>query len=155
MLTNVELDLNGLEIVSPEECVRLLRTRSLGRIGLSAEALPVILPVNYVLKDDMVVIRTRRGTKLARATRNSIVAFEVDEIDQATGSGWSVMIQGLAREASAQTAHAMATEPALARWLDPVTSKHFSISIDRMSGRRLHSATIADRHAADGSTTLW
>jgi len=150
----MELDLNGLEIVSPEECLRLLRTRSLGRLGLSTDALPVILPVNYVVRDDLIVIRTRRGTKLARATRNSIVAFEVDEIDQTSGSGWSVMIQGLAREAPPQIAEAMASEPALARWLDPVTSKHFSISIDRMSGRRLHPVAALDRHGADRTTTL-
>ena len=133
----MELDANGLEVLPPAECVRLLRTQSLGRMGLSADALPIVLPVNYVVMGDFVVIRTGRGTRLAAATRNAIVAFEVDEVDPETGLGWSVMVQGLARESTPATAEELANEPALARWMDPDTSKHFSISIDLVSGRRL------------------
>ena len=77
----VQRDLNGLEVLDPSECMRLLGSVSLGRIGLSSDALPVVLPVNFVLVGDQIVVRTRRGTKLAAATRNAIVAFEVDQLD--------------------------------------------------------------------------
>ena len=96
----MEVDANGLEVLDAEECLRLLGTKTLGRIGVSIDALPAVLPVNSVLDGDQVIIRTSRGTKLSAATRHNIVAFEVDDIDPPTGIGWSVMVRGLAREIS-------------------------------------------------------
>ena len=50
-----------------------------------------------MLDGDAVVFRTAAGTKLDRATRGPVV-FEVDHIDRATRSGWSVIVHGLAQE---------------------------------------------------------
>jgi uncharacterized protein len=58
---------------------------------------PLIFPVNYALGDRVIAIRTVEGTKLA-AARNSHVAFEVDSYDPDAGSGWSVLVQGVAYE---------------------------------------------------------
>jgi uncharacterized protein len=143
----VEHDSNGLEVLSGPECLRLLGTRSLGRIGLSIDALPAVLPVNYVVVDDHVVIRTGRGTKLATATRNTIVAFEVDDIDAETGEGWSVMVRGLAREVSDPPELEFAREAPLAAWLDPEHSRHVAVSTDLVSGRRVSARTPAPRSA--------
>jgi hypothetical protein len=44
-------DHHGLELLSEEECVELLRTKTVGRIGLSASSLPFVLPVRYVVDD--------------------------------------------------------------------------------------------------------
>ena len=38
------------------------------------------------------------GTKLSAATNNAVVAFEADEIDPATRSGWSAAVIGVAAE---------------------------------------------------------
>ena len=35
----MEVDDNGLEVLDHEECLRLLASRSFGRIGLSADAI--------------------------------------------------------------------------------------------------------------------
>ena len=95
----VELDRNGLEVLEREECIALLGSVTVGRIAITSNALPVVLPVNFVLLDDRIVIRTSRGTKLDAATRNTVVAFEVDEIDMVEQTGWSVLVTGVAARA--------------------------------------------------------
>ena len=87
----VEVDRNGLEVLDRQECLRLLATATIGRIGITLGALPVILPVNFRLVDDRIVFRTGVGTKLDAATCNTIVAFEVDAVDPSptpAGAWW-------------------------------------------------------------------
>jgi nitroimidazol reductase NimA-like FMN-containing flavoprotein (pyridoxamine 5'-phosphate oxidase superfamily) len=132
----MQVDEDGLEVLDHDECLRLLASRSFGRIGLSADALPTIVPVNYAVVDDQIVIRTRRGTQLARATRDAVVAFEVDEFDERTGTGWSVVIRGLARELTDRAQDAPADAALLDRWHEP-EGRHVGVSIDLVSGRRL------------------
>ena len=130
------MDANGLEVLDHGECVRLLSTMSLGRLAISAEALPTIVPVNYALDDDQVVVHTRRGSQLAKATRNSVVAFEVDDFDDLTGAGWSVVVRGFAREVT----EGLLPHPPMATrwpWGDPTRTRPIAISLDLVSGRRL------------------
>jgi hypothetical protein len=93
----VEVDRNGLEVLSRDECLRLLGTAALGRVAVTTAALPTILPVNFRFDGRHILIRTGRGTKLDAATRNAVVAFEVDEVEPATREGWSVVVTGVAR----------------------------------------------------------
>ena len=86
-----------LQIIPPDECYRLLGTQEVGRIGVNAEHYPLIFPVNYGLDGTTIVIRTAPGTKLTAASHAN-VTFEVDEIDQRSRSGWSVLVRGLAEE---------------------------------------------------------
>ena len=94
----MEVDRNGLEVLDREECLRLLATATLGRLGLTSGALPTVLPVNFRLDSERVLVRTGRGSKLDAATQNTVVAFEVDDFDPLFQSGWSVVIVGMARE---------------------------------------------------------
>jgi nitroimidazol reductase NimA-like FMN-containing flavoprotein (pyridoxamine 5'-phosphate oxidase superfamily) len=89
----------ALVVLPAEECRRLLATRQLGRIGLAGEPFPLVLPVNYVLDGDAVVIRTG-SSKITAAAHGTRVAFEVDDVDERTRSGWSVLVQALAEEIS-------------------------------------------------------
>lgn len=133
----------------------LLRSKSVGRIGLIIASLPAVFPVNYVVFDDLIVVRTRRGSLIASATRNDVVAFEVDDFDADSGAGWSVMVQGLARELSDIGDIERARDSGLAHWLDSRGSRHFSVSLDVVSGRR---ATPDDqrstRHQAPVQSTV-
>jgi uncharacterized protein len=96
------------EEIPPDDCLKLLKLAYVGRIGISIHALPVILPVNYVLHEGDVVFRVGSGTKLAAATAGAVVAFEVDHSDPQGTSGWSVLLQGRVEEivAPAQIAQA-------------------------------------------------
>lgn len=137
----MEVDGNGLEVLTTEECLELLRSRSFGRIAISSESLPIILPVHYVLADDEhLVIQTRRGTRLATATRNVVVAFEVDEVDDDTGEGWSVVVRGFASEYHPDGAPPPVLEKM--RWLHGEGGRFVSVTIDLLSGRRTATASL-------------
>ena len=85
----------GVEILAEEECRRLLGSRTLGRLAMVVSGWPQILPVNYAFTDGAVVIRTDAGLKLDE-TQMKEVAFETDEVNEAAGTAWSVMVQGTA-----------------------------------------------------------
>lgn len=66
------------------ECRELLDCYHFGRLGFvdSVGVLPSIIPVNCLLDEDKVVIRTDAGSKLRAALRRAPVAFEVDGVDE-------------------------------------------------------------------------
>jgi nitroimidazol reductase NimA-like FMN-containing flavoprotein (pyridoxamine 5'-phosphate oxidase superfamily) len=80
------------EIPEPE-CLALLGRETLGRLAVVVDGAPLVFPVNYALGEDRIVFRTDPGTKLEAAMLRR-VAFEVDSVDAAAGTGWSVLVQG-------------------------------------------------------------
>lgn len=87
-----------LETLSREECLALLATRQVGRLGVSIQALPAILPVNFRLLNDRIIVRTVHGTKLDAAVARAVVAFEVDDYDPEGRWEWSVLVRGAGTE---------------------------------------------------------
>jgi nitroimidazol reductase NimA-like FMN-containing flavoprotein (pyridoxamine 5'-phosphate oxidase superfamily) len=85
-------------ILNQYECAELLRSHRVGRIGFLNDGWPAILPVNYVMDGDDIVIRTDSGTKFAAMRHGAEVSFEVDAIDPLYRSGWSVLVYGSAAE---------------------------------------------------------
>ncbi|MFJ9898337.1 helix-turn-helix domain-containing protein [Streptomyces sp. NPDC091280] len=79
--------------LSRTECGDLLSTHGVGRLALSTDRGPVIVPVNYSVVDGTIVFRTARGSTPALAA-GSRVAFEVDRIDDVFSQGWSVLVRG-------------------------------------------------------------
>ena len=89
-----------VEELDRDECLRLLTTQSVGRLAACQPGwAPHVVPVNYVLLRDSIVFRTDEGTKL-RLLVSEPVTFEVDFVDSFHRVGWSVVVQGLAYEAS-------------------------------------------------------
>jgi uncharacterized protein len=82
------------EVLPPETCLELLRRKSIGRIAITLRALPAVVPIRYRILRGTVVFKTTKGSSLANATADSVVAFEVDHHDEDERSGWSVMVQG-------------------------------------------------------------
>ena len=95
-MTTTDEPTTGLIELPREECQQALRRTTLGRIGISQDALPLILPVNYAYDGSHIVFRTHEGGILDRACRNTIVAFEIDDFDVVSGGGWSVSVVGVA-----------------------------------------------------------
>lgn len=133
----VEIDRNGLEVLEREECLTLLGRASLGRVGVTIGALPSVVPVNYRLVGDEVVIRTGAGTKLDAATRNAVVAFEVDEMDPIEHTGWSVMVTGVAREVVDAAEIAELSRRPLPHWAPGGKERIIAISTELATGRRI------------------
>lgn len=125
-----------MEILSRAECLSLLDAAPIGRIAFTARALPAIQPVNYVRDDNTVIIRTGIGSKLATATRNTVVAFEADSLDLESRTGWSVVIVGHSSVVTDPTQISRLRQLALQPWT-PVDRDHFiRITIEEVSGRR-------------------
>jgi nitroimidazol reductase NimA-like FMN-containing flavoprotein (pyridoxamine 5'-phosphate oxidase superfamily) len=101
---------------------------------------PAIFPVNYVVDEDRVVFRTDAGTKLDAVARSASVVFEVDHLDPATRSGWSVIVNGRADEITAfdsPEVRERASRLALYPW-SPDDKRHLvCISASSVSGRRV------------------
>lgn len=76
------------------ECEHLLRAGVGGRIALSAPDGPHIVPVNYSVVDDAVIVRTSPYSVLGTYGRDSVLAFEVDQFDHERQRGWSVVARG-------------------------------------------------------------
>ncbi|MFF2503745.1 pyridoxamine 5'-phosphate oxidase family protein [Streptomyces sp. NPDC058067] len=88
---------DGIREIDRQECLRLLATAHVGRIVHTHHALPAVLPVAFSLDDDFsVVVRTSALSPLANAIDQAVVAFQTDEVDPATASGWSVLVTGRA-----------------------------------------------------------
>jgi nitroimidazol reductase NimA-like FMN-containing flavoprotein (pyridoxamine 5'-phosphate oxidase superfamily) len=86
----------GMQELTEDECLRLLDTQEYGRIGLVFDGRPEIFPINYTLdQDGRVIFKTVAGIKLASALNRPVV-FEVDLVDRATHTGWSVVVHGVA-----------------------------------------------------------
>jgi hypothetical protein len=100
----VWIDQRGSEILPQNECLRLLavaaQSHDIGRLGVSTSTSPIIVPVNFAYHNAGVVCRIGPGTLADKAT-GSLVAFEVDRVDDERRSVWSVLLRGLARELSA------------------------------------------------------
>ena len=90
----VGVDAHGIGTLDDPTCWRLLATAPVGRLGLSANALPTILPVNHVVRSESILFKSESGTKLLAATRGEVACFEVDEFDGFEHRGWSVTATG-------------------------------------------------------------
>jgi uncharacterized protein len=130
-------DSEGMKILTEQECRDLLATVSLGRIVFTDRALPAIQPVNFVFADGNVVILTSAGSKLAAATRNAVVAFEIDEFDHKIDTGWSVVVIGHARvvaeDGELERIRALPLKP----WTPGEPVHYIAITPELISGRRL------------------
>ena len=69
--------------LSSEDCQRLLRSGTVGRVAVSTPRGPHIVPVNYVVSGDSVIFRTSPYSVLGSHARNSLLAFEIDHIEPA------------------------------------------------------------------------
>lgn len=119
------------------ESLRLLGSRSLGRVVFTDQALPAIRPVNHLLDGDQIIIRSHSGAALLTAARQEVVvAYEADAIDPEEHLGWSVVVTGVARlveDPEAVERYRRLLRPWVARRMDQV----IAISSDLVTGFEL------------------
>lgn len=95
------MDTGHFTRLSGDECRHLVRGHSVGRVcWLSAEGLQV-LPVTYAVSGERIYFRVSPGSVLGELAGTVRVAFEVDDIDVPTATGWSVLVRGDASTAGA------------------------------------------------------
>jgi uncharacterized protein len=82
------------EPIGRQQCLDLMESHHLGRIAWQAADLPQILPITYAMHQGSVYFRTLPDGLLAELAKPTSVALEVDELDQQTRSGWSIVLHG-------------------------------------------------------------
>ncbi len=127
----------GLEIIEEAECWDLVDGHGVGRVVVSIANKPDIFPVNYKLDDRAIYIHTVPGTKLAGAVLGRAVAFEVDDLDETSRQGWSVVIHGVAREVEKLEEIMHAETLGITPWTTTPKFRFLRIEADEISGRRI------------------
>jgi nitroimidazol reductase NimA-like FMN-containing flavoprotein (pyridoxamine 5'-phosphate oxidase superfamily) len=135
-----------LEELSDEECLGLLRSRSVGRIAFNVDRFPFVVPVNYRLVEAhgttagaWIAMRTRPGNVIDQAGDD--VAFEIDDIDTVHHEGWSVLVRGTLHEIDPDAANIRERfdpEP----WIDAERDAWLIVEPFAITGRRLHGPEI-------------
>ena len=80
--------------LSSTQCHELLATQTVGRIAFATSQGPRIVPVNFDLREGCIELHTTSYSELAVSAPDTTVAFEVDELDTQSRSGWSVVVVG-------------------------------------------------------------
>lgn len=93
------IDQRGSVGLPRNECLRLLALHAggVGRVAAVVDGRPVVVPVNYGVLGDEVVLQIGRGTMLEMVDRGSVLAFEIDGVQPQ--EAWSVYLRGPARRA--------------------------------------------------------
>lgn len=122
--------------LSAEECWELITTMPVGRIAWSTSTGPVVVPVNFSVDGRSIKIRTAAYSSMVQKADVERVAFEVDHIDEATHSGWSVLARGRAEVRYGEPDDGTGPEP----WPRGPRSATVVIDVDEITGRWLNPA---------------
>ncbi len=130
---------------SRDECLKLLRQGSIGRLAVVIDGQPHVFPLNYAADEDGVIVF--RTADLTAATEAALarVAFEVDEIDLARRQGWSVAVHGFGREITGaldRDSERLLRMP-IHPWAPGPRNRWFKITPKEITGRWLRSTASA------------
>jgi len=137
MTMNVDAQ-RRLQMIDPDECLRLLAGDVVGRIAVIDGGAPAIFPVNYALDGEHIVFRTDPGTKLAAESR-APACFEIDGIDREAHVGWSVVASGRLEEITSYSSAAWRRLSALPvePWAGGPKAHWMRLVPTRITGRRV------------------
>jgi uncharacterized protein len=136
---------DGFRELDRQECLRRLATVPVGRIVYTRHALPAVLPVNFCLDHDAaVLVRTAASSELVRAVDGALVAFEADEVDAATHSGWSVVVMGTAAVVTDSAEHTRMLLTGPRAWAPVPEEVFLRIAPELLTGRELIGARSVD-----------
>ncbi|MEO3789548.1 pyridoxamine 5'-phosphate oxidase family protein [Nonomuraea sp. B10E15] len=131
------------------EAMRLLAGVPFGRIVFTRHALPAVRPVNHLVVDGRIVIRSNPGTIVSThvAPAQAVVAFEADELDGHERLGWSVIVTGVARLVT-DPREATRLKAMLLPWVAGEMDQVIRIEPEIVTGFMLvPAAALADRRA--------
>lgn len=125
-----------MQPLTPGESVQLLASTPVGRVVFTERALPAVLPVTFIVDEETVVLRTARGSRLARAAVGGVLAFEADELHPANRTGWSVVVTGQAWvEDDVEEVERLAA--LLEPWVPGIKDVFIRIPLTVVTGRRI------------------
>jgi nitroimidazol reductase NimA-like FMN-containing flavoprotein (pyridoxamine 5'-phosphate oxidase superfamily) len=130
-----------LQPLGYRSCVELLTGRRIGRVIYTDAAMPAAQPVTYGIDNDDIIFITDQGSVLDRAVSGAVVAFEADDIDDDTQTGWSVLAIGQAyRVTDPERVTDLDRRIPRSTWTGTLTTT-IAIPITQITGRRLPTTT--------------
>ncbi|TWD84599.1 hypothetical protein FB561_5792 [Kribbella amoyensis] len=127
------------EAMERQECAGLLKNGGIGRIAFRADEKFLVVPVNFGCPEEVVVFRTAADGPIARLGEGA-VAFEVDFLDDAMRQGWSILIDGLLRSATAE--EVAATRGLIEPWAGGERETYLAIEPQEITGRRIRTTAV-------------
>lgn len=125
-----------IQYLTEEESLALAATVPVGRVVYARNSIPAVHLVNFKLDGKDVIFRTRKGAKFGAAVADAVIAFEVDEIDPATRSGWTVSLTGRSRLVSRRDEQERLAELNVDPWL-PDREYYIRVMTAVVTGRRI------------------
>lgn len=126
-------DGNPILNLDDEQAWKLVESTKHGRLVVTVAGEPDIFPVNYVVGERKLILRTAPGNKLAELTINSKVLFETDGV--LSDEAWSVVLRGTARVLDQSADIAAAEALGLKSWVPTLKDFYVEITPTSVSGR--------------------
>ena len=124
------------EELTDAQCWDLLDATRFGRLATCVAGDPDIFPVNFLVHDGQIVMKTAPGTKLAEVAINKAVAIEADQV---TGDeAWSIIAKGVARVVETLSESYQLDDEHLQTWLPEDKPNYVVVDVQSMSGRRFY-----------------
>jgi nitroimidazol reductase NimA-like FMN-containing flavoprotein (pyridoxamine 5'-phosphate oxidase superfamily) len=119
-------------------CLELLRSVEIGRVAwASYEGRVFVMPVNFVLDAEAVIIRTAAGSKVTAVEEGRPISFEADDVEPSLHVGWSVLVFGVAGVVEEPDEIRRLRELPLTPWERTPKPTFLRLPIQEVTGRRL------------------
>lgn len=142
-------NIDGNNAITPREVVELDRAEAMrlladahyGRVVFTKDALPAIRPVNHIVDDGQIIVRTRLTAKVSDVVQSNtnggvVVAYEADDLDPDSQTGWSVVVTGLATTVT-DPDRVGRYEQLLSPWVNKVMDTVIAINPEIVTGMRI------------------
>jgi len=133
---------SALRVLSEERCWELIEPHTVGRLATAITNHPDVFPVNFGVHDKTIVLRTAEGTKLASAVLGTSVAFEVDDLNEARQTGWSVVVKGTAAEPARLDDYLEAVDLGIEPWVPGTKDRYIVVTPTSITGREIRLTSI-------------
>lgn len=130
-----------IEEMTEQECWQILDRERFGRLAVAVQGEPDIFPINFLVDEGKLLMRTAPGTKLTELVINSSVAVEADGRDDT--QAWSVILKGRARMVDSFSETYADDEKHLQTWLPSDKPIYVEITKSQLSGRRFYRGPAA------------
>jgi uncharacterized protein len=121
------------------DCWRLVTEAAgpdgIARVVWSGPDGPAIVPVNFTVADGFLWFQTTPGSRLAQESPDQRVLVEVDHVDPASHTGWSVVVTGVATSVSLEDDPGILGD--LHVWPGGLRELLLRVEPDELTGRRL------------------
>jgi len=124
--------------VAEREALELAATMPVGRLAHGQADQLLVIPVNFLLDDRDVLLRTAGGSGLLAAARqNAPAVLEVDDLVNWSRSGWSVLIRGRLTEVTDPDEVQRVLSSKLSPWAGGEREHVVRLIGEQVTGRRI------------------